>query len=44
MIISPVPPFALERAFGVQKSEIPAERARVHKGIERFLNKNRRMK
>ena len=44
MIISPVPPFALKRAFGVRESEIPAERQRVHKGIKRFLNRNKHIK
>ena len=36
MIISPVPPFALKRAFGVRESEIPGERRRIEKAIERF--------
>jgi hypothetical protein len=44
MIISPVPPFALKRAFGVRESEIPAERQRVYRGIQQFLNKNKQVK
>jgi hypothetical protein len=33
MIISPVPPFALRRAFHIEPEEIEAEQARVHKAI-----------
>ena len=36
MIISPVPPFALWKALGVRKSEIPNEKKRIEKAIERF--------
>ena len=36
MIISPVPPFALWKAFGVRESEIPNEKKRIEKAIERF--------
>ena len=36
MTISPVPPFALRRAFGIKKSDIPAARQRVYRGINQF--------
>ncbi len=36
MIISPVPPFALWKAFRVQESEIPDEKRRIEKAIKRF--------
>ena len=44
MVISPVPPFALKRAFGIQKSDIPTERQSVYKGIYQFRKRqqNRR--
>ena len=44
MIISPVPPFALKRAFGVHESEIPTEKGRIHRGIKQFLDRNRKGK
>ena len=37
MIISPVPPIALYRAFSVQKSEIPYEKQRIEKAINHFV-------
>ncbi len=36
MIISPVPPFALWKAFRVPESEIPVETKRIEKAIQRF--------
>lgn len=36
MIISPVPPFALYRAFGVRESEIPCEKRRIENAIRHF--------
>ena len=36
MIISPVPPFALYRAFRVRKSEIPYKKERIERAIKRF--------
>ena len=42
MIVSPVPPFALKRAFGIRESEIEAEKQRVHRGIQQFLDRKNR--
>lgn len=39
MTISPVPTFALRRAFGVRKSDIPQARRRIHSRITQFQNK-----
>lgn len=36
MIISPVPPFALYRAFRVRESEISYEKERIERAIKRF--------
>jgi len=36
MTISPVPAFALRRAFGIRKSDIPAARRRIHSRIAQF--------
>ena len=36
MIISPVPPFALYRAFRVRESEISCEKERIERAIKRF--------
>jgi hypothetical protein len=33
MIISPVPPFALQRAFHILPKDIKAEQTRVHEAI-----------
>ena len=41
MIISPVPPFALRRAFRIQGKDIPREKARVQEAINRFVQKMR---
>ncbi len=38
MIISPEPPFALYRAFGVRKSEISDEKKRIEKAIKHFVD------
>lgn len=36
MTISPVPAFALRRAFGIKKSDIPEARRRIHSRIAQF--------
>jgi hypothetical protein len=36
MIISPVPPHALWKAFRVRKEDIPHEKARIEKAIARI--------
>ena len=41
MTISPVPPFALRRVFGIKKSDIPAARQRVYRGINQFQKRQR---
>ena len=41
MTISPVPPFALRRAFGIKKPDIPAARQRVYRGINQFQKRQR---
>lgn len=36
MTISPVPAFALRRAFGIKQSDIPSARRRIHSSISEF--------
>ena len=42
MTISPVPAFALRRAFGIRKSDIPEARRRIHSRISQFQQRQKR--
>lgn len=42
MTISPVPAFALRRAFGIKQSDIPAARRRIHSRIAEFQQRQKK--